>query len=759
MAGDAATSRLIELLSDPSWRVREKVVVCLGGRKDPAAIAPLIRILSDPSADELPDRPGALLEPGRYEPAPRLRRAASEALVAFGPDASAGVSALLSNGDPAVRKSALGILARIEALPDPGTIAAAGAGKDPELRELAAELLGRTKDARAVPHLLAFLKDDEYQVRRWAASGLEAIGDPLAVPALIEALGDPDGRVVSDAIDALQAIGDPRCLEALLALFRDPKAESRRDVVGGLLRFEDPRVIPLLLSALADEDHCVRFDARHALRFVPDLRAVEALLGVPRKECWNVREGEGVLLGETLKKIGKPVLPILVEAARGPDAEKRRWGVHALGELGDPEGFPALVERVRDPEPSVAAEAVRALAKIEDSRRIPALLEAEKGADGTVSRAASGALNALARSAPGETLKVLLASRDSGVRSEAAWRCGVRRFAPSAEPLARLLATDESPWVRSQALTALVRIGSDSVRPLTAALRSPSPRARALAILGLAALDPPGFAELILTFSGEETVEIRRATTWALGRFPGDRSIAVLSRRLAHPDRETAVQAAISLVQIGDGASAAALVEGMESVNPDVRRACVVALGCPERIPDPALPPRPPGGPVLGRPRGGRGVPRRRGRSGRRPRPHRGAGAGLPRPFLEGPGSAPEDHREGPRGRPGSVAGTREKAVKPGIRSPPGRTGAAAAGSRPRLRNRARVVAPSPIPPSSARSRPGRRDAGAPVLPLPPGEGRGEGGPSVARSPSLPPGAGPFLRRAVPGLRPTVYLE
>jgi uncharacterized protein (DUF2336 family) len=97
-------------------------------------------------------------------------------------------------------------------LPIEALIAAAAYDPDPKVREHAAEALGQMGDLTAVGPLIAVaLEDGNARVREHAAEALGSLGDErarLALAALV--LSDPSPRVRHHAAEALGQIGGRR---------------------------------------------------------------------------------------------------------------------------------------------------------------------------------------------------------------------------------------------------------------------------------------------------------------------------------------------------------------------------------------------------------------------------------------------------------------------------------------------------------------------------------------------------------------------
>lgn len=165
---------------------------------------------------------------------------------------------LLADGDPKVRATALGALARCHQLTVAELTTALG-DQAPVVRARAAEIAA-TWPGDAEPRLGGLLADPDpgvVEAAAWA-SGERQPAEP-GIGAVLAAVGtthdDPLCREA--AIAALGAIGDPAGLPAILAATSDRPAIRRRAVLA-LAPFEGPQVDDALARARADRDWQVR---------------------------------------------------------------------------------------------------------------------------------------------------------------------------------------------------------------------------------------------------------------------------------------------------------------------------------------------------------------------------------------------------------------------------------------------------------------------------------------------------------------------
>lgn len=196
-------------------------------------------------------------------PAAGRRRAAARA-GHVGDETSARSAA--ADADPKVRATALGALARLEAL-SIAQLAAGLADTDGGVRRRAAELAASFTDPDL--DLVPLLDDGETAVAEAAAWALGERGDPGSVPPLAGMARAHDDPLCREAaVAALGAIGDPQGLEAILAALGDRAAVRRRAVIA-LAPFAGPAVDAALVRSLEDRDWQVRQAAEELLEPPP----------------------------------------------------------------------------------------------------------------------------------------------------------------------------------------------------------------------------------------------------------------------------------------------------------------------------------------------------------------------------------------------------------------------------------------------------------------------------------------------------------
>lgn len=248
-------------------------------------------------ADEVPTVPE--LAPYLHDDDPAVRRTAIGVLAESAPpDAGSALAAALLDDEAAVRGAAIEALTELRELVEADDAFArgllrAGASPDPAVRGLTLQLqrehrlgdedtfAGGLRDAdpavrrQAVAGLVALgsaavlaaaRADDDPLVRRATARGLATIGDPDAAEALLELAEDADVRVRAAALEAFAAVGCPPMLAASASqAILDPAWSVRRGAALGLKAAPAEMALPPLLLALSDENLDVRKAAVQSL--------------------------------------------------------------------------------------------------------------------------------------------------------------------------------------------------------------------------------------------------------------------------------------------------------------------------------------------------------------------------------------------------------------------------------------------------------------------------------------------------------------
>lgn len=184
------TPLLLARLRDPDAAVRREAIRALG---DLGAV------------EALPEMVAAIARLGEWDNLILLM-----ALVRTGPEAAAGIAALIRTASsPAMTKALLQVTGRLGVAADPGLVRELARHPDTEVRVEAVRVLGTiAPDPDAAAVCLAAMDDPEWPVRALAAWSLGRVGDDRAIARLARAMGDPAYWVRHHVAEALAALGE-----------------------------------------------------------------------------------------------------------------------------------------------------------------------------------------------------------------------------------------------------------------------------------------------------------------------------------------------------------------------------------------------------------------------------------------------------------------------------------------------------------------------------------------------------------------------
>jgi HEAT repeat protein len=153
------------------------------------------------------------------------------------------------------------------------------------------------------------------------------------------------------------------------ALRRDSHLTVLATAANALLQFRDSRIVPALIEGLRDPGDWRRAEAARALGERADGAAAAALIAALADESGHVR----YCVSAALARIGRPVVPGLIEALESRNPIVRREVVSILETIGDREAIPAIVRRRNDEDEQVrwaVADALSVLQKTDSATRL-----------------------------------------------------------------------------------------------------------------------------------------------------------------------------------------------------------------------------------------------------------------------------------------------------------------------------------------------------------------------------------------------------
>jgi HEAT repeat protein len=288
------------------------------------------------------------------------RSAAAKTLAEIGPMSAAAIDGLLlarQDADAEIRQhsiTALGKIGRRDSV-IPALLAALEDESTP-VRDAAIQALNSLQpplNKDDLPQLESAIKSRSPVARKFAADSLGKLGpsNDAVGPILMKAIKDPDWKVRLSVWTALGAMG-PKAKEAapeILQSVRDvveknPRPNGTAGVITQaaktLNQFQASNtMIPIIGSALKSRDVSIQLEAIEA---VGEL----GVAGVPlARDLIALFPGEAVRepAKKSLSKLGKPVVPSLVDALDSNNRATQLAAIQTLGMIGSPDARSALV--------------------------------------------------------------------------------------------------------------------------------------------------------------------------------------------------------------------------------------------------------------------------------------------------------------------------------------------------------------------------------------------------------------------------------
>ncbi|MFO7634740.1 MAG: HEAT repeat domain-containing protein [Caldilinea sp.] len=347
-------------------------VQALGQIGGPQSVQALTQVFDDPDQSPLHAQAIAALQQigdetavtaliaGWAQPDPARQQAITQALTQLGPDRILEPLLLACAGStPQVSEQAGKMLRQ---LPDnTARLVAALGNPQPALRSSAVQLLAQIGSA-SVPALIMTLGQADQNARSAAVSALSKIGAP-AVPELVKTLTGADATLSKAAGQALVSIGQPTARPLLELLPTQPPVADlltqMKPEVKAVLDKTSTGDLPLVKAAFELSDADLRASAGHALARIgkPALSyLVEALHGDD--------DGMTQAAASALGQMGKPAVGELIKGLLSDNEETSRLAAGGLVDVGEP-AVQALLDILGQPDEGDRRRARDLLQKIE----------------------------------------------------------------------------------------------------------------------------------------------------------------------------------------------------------------------------------------------------------------------------------------------------------------------------------------------------------------------------------------------------------
>jgi len=227
------------------------------------------------------------------------------------------------------------------------------------------------------------------QVKERVIQALVEIKKP-AIQSLISALDDKRSNVREAAAETLGRTKDPASIEPLVQLLKDNDVGVRMAVGNALAKIGKPAV-PTLVMALTDSRNDVKKIAAETLGKIKDMESVGPLIQLLKDDDLGIR----LTVERSLKEVGKPAVPLLIEALKNDNNNIRNGAATVLGRIKDTGAIDHLCRLLKSKHRSDRISAVEALEKIASPTSTGHLIEALKDKDRDVRRMSVRALGVI----------------------------------------------------------------------------------------------------------------------------------------------------------------------------------------------------------------------------------------------------------------------------------------------------------------------------------------------------------------------------
>jgi len=461
-----------------------------------------------------------------------------------------------------------------------------------------------------------------------AAQRVAAVETLIAKQKLAEAMEDRPRWVQVNAVQAATVVGSEQALFQLIGtkVYLDAPAAAAVDAY--LISMGETAIGPLV-QAVQDKDAGVRGGAGGPLKAIgaPTVTSLMPLIDV-------YDDAVRGLAGATLAGIGEPAVAPLMQIMKQmkplPDQEpaafrraKSQAQTSFIG-MGATAFDPVIEQVLTDENPEVRSAGATILGSITNQTKIGAMAAEDASRvvqplvellandkEWTVRRRAAASLGLLTEVArdnnAAPTLIARLGDERPEVRAAVAKALGEVRAPEAAAPLANTLMTNRT-GATSEIATALAKIGTPSIAPLTPALDHSDAEVRLVATQTIATIGTGAAVVPLGKALGDSNVKIRRAAADALRSLAtatvlpqlataladddwrvyyaardalarvGEPAVGTLVAALSHPNTRVAYMAEQALATIGKP-SIPALVNGLSSASPQAVEWSAIALG------------------------------------------------------------------------------------------------------------------------------------------------------------------------------------
>jgi len=242
-------------------------------------------------------------------------------------------------------------------------------------------------------------------------------------------------------------------IDQITDALNSPDEEKRLQGLRDLAASDPSEGLGLIFKAFGDESWRVRKQSIDLFLSMPVCKDFigEVIELLHAEENAGLRNAAVEILG----RMGRSTVPMLIEHARCPDHDVRKFIIDILGDIAAPEAVPVLTVGLEDTDCNVRAAAAENLGKLRAREAVPALLKAMQLPDLLLQFTI---LDALSRIAAPVTLSELLPYKDEKLLRKALIDCLGKAGDASAVPELVSALTDTMRNVRESAILAIVDI-------------------------------------------------------------------------------------------------------------------------------------------------------------------------------------------------------------------------------------------------------------------------------------------------------------
>lgn len=240
-------------------------------------------------------------------------------------------------------------------------------------------------------------------------------------------------------------------IEQIASALRSPDEETRLQGLRDLAAGDAVDGLDLIFAAFGDASWRVRKESIDLFLSLPVSRELIGEI----IELLHAEENAGLRNAavETLTRLGKDAVPMLLDQADCPDHDVRKFIIDILGDIADLDAVPTLIRGLGDEDNNVRAAAAENLGKLKTTEAVPALLKAMQHQDLLLQFTILDALSRIASPVP---LSELLPYKNEKLLRKALIDClGKAGDASAVSELVAAL-TDPMRNVREAAVLALV---------------------------------------------------------------------------------------------------------------------------------------------------------------------------------------------------------------------------------------------------------------------------------------------------------------